>query len=127
MHRLAIIIMALISLDVHAVSPVSGKIGPVAVDIEEGSITETALSAVSEPFTEAWLDEYTSDPMMSGEILAPVLSEVLPLENPIAGEEKAGAVDILDLATGSVYSFIFRDGMIASCYPSYSAQSPELR
>ena len=45
--------------------------------------------------------------MTAGEILSPVLSSVLPLANPIAGNEKAGAVDILDLATGSVYSFIF--------------------
>lgn len=126
MRKLAFIMMALIPALIYAVSPVSGKIGPVAVGIKEGSITETALAAVSEPFTEAWLEKYTPDPMKSGEILSPVLSSALPLSNPIAGEEKAGAVDILDLATGSVYSFIFRDGRIASCYPSYASQSPEL-
>lgn len=110
----------------YGVAPVSRKIGQVIVSIESGSISETALAAVSEPFTEDWLERYTSDPMTAGEILSPVLSSVLPLANPIAGNEKAGAVDILDLATGSVYSFIFRDGKIASCYPSYSPDSPEL-
>lgn len=126
MQKIVLLLMALLSASIYAAAPVSGKIGPVAVEIEEGSMTDTVLKAVSEPFTEAWLDEYTADPMKAGEILALVLSSVLPLSNPIAGKEKAGAVDILDTATGAVYSFIFRDGKIASCYPSYSAASPEL-
>lgn len=122
---LLLLIIALIPA-LYGVAPSSRKIGPVIVSIESGSISETALAAVSEPFTEEWLERYTSDPMAAGEILSPVLSSVLPLSDPISGEEKAGAVDILDLATGSVYSFIFRDGKIASCYPSYSPDSPEL-
>ena len=122
---LLLLIIALLPA-LSGVAPSSRKIGPVIVSIEPGSISETALAAVSEPFTEDWLERYTSDPMTAGEILSPVLSSVLPLANPIAGNEKAGAVDILDLATGSVYSFIFRDGKIASCYPSYSPDSPEL-
>ena len=122
---LLLLIIALIPA-LYGVAPSSRKIGPVNVSIESGSISETALAAVSEPFTEEWLERYTSDPMAAGEVLSPVLSSVLPLANPIAGNEKAGAVDILDLATGSVYSFIFRDGKIASCYPSYSPDSPEL-
>ena len=122
---LLLLIIAFIPV-LYGVAPVSRKIGPVIVSIESGSISETALAAVSEPFTEEWLERYTSDPMAAGEVLSPVLSSVLPLANPIAGNEKAGAVDILDLATGSVYSFIFRDGKIASCYPSYSPDSPEL-
>ena len=103
MQKIVLLLMALLSASIYAAAPVSGKIGPVAVEIEEGSMTDTVLKAVSEPFTEAWL-----------------------VSNPIAGKEKAGAVDILDTATGAVYSFIFRDGKIASCYPSYSAASPEL-
>ena len=122
---LLLLIIALIPA-LYGVAPSSRKIGPVKVSIEPGSISETALAAVSEPFTEEWLERYTSDPMAAGEILSPVLSSVLPLSDPISGEEKAGAVDILDLATGSVYSFIFIDGKIASCYPSYSPDSPEL-
>ena len=104
---LLLLIIALIPA-LYGVAPSSRKIGPVIVSIESGSISETALAAVSEPFTEEWLERYTSDPMAAGEVLSPVLSSVLPLAN------------------GSVYSFIFRDGKIASCYPSYSPDSPEL-
>ena len=96
---LLLLIIALIPA-LYGVAPVSRKIGPVIVSIESGSISETALAAVSEPFTEEWLERYTSDPMAAGEVLSPVLSSVLPIANPIAGNEKAGAVDILDLATG---------------------------
>lgn len=119
-------IAILLSSPLLAVAPVSEKIGPVAVDIESGSITETALSAVSEPFTEEWLEKYTAEPMKAGEVLAPVLSSALPLDDPVAGMESSDIVDILDLTTGTVYSFLFRDGKIALCYPSYSAESPEL-
>ena len=121
---LLVIVFSLSSL--HAAVPLSESIGRIQTNVDPQSITATALNAAGEEYTEAWLDEYTADPMKAGEILAPVLSSVLPLSNPIAGKEKAGAVDILDTATGAVYSFIFRDGKIASCYPSYSAASPEL-
>ena len=59
MQKIVLLLMALLSASIYAAAPVSGKIGPVAVEIEEGSMTDTVLKAVSEPFTEAWLDEYT--------------------------------------------------------------------
>ena len=110
----------------HATAPVSPQIGAIAVSAAPGSITEKALRASSKPYTESWLEEYTASPYVFGEAYSSVLSTMLPFSNPVAGKERNGAVDILDTATGAVYSFIFRDGKIASCYPSYSAASPEL-
>ena len=112
---LLVIVFSLSSL--HAAVPLSESIGRIQTNVDPQSITATALKAAVEEYTEAWLDEYTADPMKAGEILAPVLSSVLPLSNPIAGKEKAGAVDILDLDTGSVLSFVFEDGMVAAVLP----------
>ncbi len=110
-----IIALALLSLTLSSLSaaaPVSDTIGRIQTDVREGSITEIALEAVSSPYTEEWLDAWTFDKIAFGEAYSPILSELLPFDNPVASEEKNGAVTIMDLADGTVLSFIFRNGCI---------------
>lgn len=101
----------------HATAPVSSQIGAIAVSAAQDSITEKALRASSEPYTESWLEEYTASPYVFGEAYSSVLSTMLPFSNPVAGKERNSAVDILDLDTGSVLSFVFEDGMVAAVLP----------
>ncbi len=122
----AIIAIAIAAAHLAAVAPESGSIGRVVTDVEPGSITETALAAAREPYTEEWLARYTADPIIAGEALSPYLSALLPLSNPIAGLEKDGAVELLDLDGGAKVAFIFQDGMIKAAYSSDSPQLPEL-
>ena len=121
----SLICFSLLSFSLLAVPPVSRDIGEVAIRVEEGSITETALSASSEPFTEEWLEKYTSSPYVFGEAYSEVLSAVLPLSNPVAGKERNSAVDIQDLDTGTVLSFVFADGLVAAVLPSDRAEGSE--
>ena len=118
MHKKALMPIVLsIAAVLHATAPVSPQIGAIAVSAAQGSITEKALRASSEPYTESWLEEYTASPYVFGEAYSSVLSTMLPFSNPVAGKERNGAVDILDLDTGSVLSFVFEDGMVAAVLP----------
>lgn len=115
MRKIAFLIASImIASSVHAVSPVSASIGRVQGDVKEHSITAIALRAVSEDYTEAWLDAYASDKIAFGEAYSPLLSSVLPMDNPIASEERNSAVAIMDLSTGTVLSFMFRNGRIVA-------------
>ena len=126
MKRIAIIgLSLLLTLPVHSVAPVSEGIGAIATAVEEGSITDTALKAAQEEYTESWLERYASSPLIFGEAYSSILSGLLPMGNPIAGKEKNGAVDIQDLESGAVLSFIFQDGRIAAVYPSKASELPE--
>ncbi len=109
-----------------AAAPRSDYISSVAVSVEEGSITELALKAVREEYTESWLERYTDDPILRGEVLSPALSPSLPLSNPIAGTEKGESVQIMDLDTGTVLSLVFRDGRIIAADRLETRQGAEL-
>ena len=126
MERIAIIVLCLfLALPLAALAPVSDDIGAVAVSVEEGTITDTALRAVREEYTESWLERYAASPLIFGEAYSSLLSGLLPLGNPIAGIERNGAVDIQDLESGTELSFIFQDGRLAAVYPSKVPELPE--
>ena len=112
-----LVCIILSSFPVLAVAPISGAIGEVATEVVPGSITETALEASAELYTEQWLEKYTASPYEFGEAYSDILSDLLPLQNPIAGRERNGAVDVQDLDTGTVLSFVFQDGRIAAILP----------
>ena len=126
MHRAfaAILMIMMLPFTLPAIAPSSGDIGEIAVYAEPGSITDVTLDAVREEYTEEWLEKYTASPYIFGEAYSPVLSDLLPLSNPVAGKESGGAVDILDLATGSITSFIFQDGKIQAVYPVRGISAP---
>ena len=116
--RLKTLIMSLLLvMPLYAVPPVSALIGPVTVHVEDGSLTAMALDAAAGEYTELWLEEHACDPLVFGEAYSELLSSMLPFSNPVAGIEKHGAVDILDLESGKGLSFIFRDGRLAAVYP----------
>lgn len=123
--KLVLMLTAFLSLQLYAVAPESSAIGTVAVAVGQGTITEIALEAVREEYTEEWLGKYTEDPIVSGEILSPYLSHVLPLTNPIAGLEKNSSVEILDLDGGEKVALIFHEGKIKAAY-SEVPELPEL-
>ena len=126
MERIAIIVLCLLlPLPLSALAPVSAEIGEVAVSVDDGSITDTALKAAREEYTESWLERYAASPLVFGEAYSSLLSDILPLGNPIAGIERNGAVDIQDLESGTVLSFIFQDGRLAAVYPSKVPELPE--
>lgn len=126
MERIAIIVLCLLMpLQLSALAPVSADIGVVAVSVEEGSITDTALKAVREEYTESWLERYAASPLIFAEAYSSLLSGILPLSDPIAGIERNGAVDIQDLESGTVLSFIFQEGRLAAVYPSKVPEFPE--
>lgn len=113
MLKLLLISLAFLS-PLYAVAPVSGTVGKVQCTIVPESITETALKAATEEYTEAWLDKYAVDKISFGEAYSEILSSSLPLDNPIAGEEKNNAVTLRSLADGTILSFVFADGRIAA-------------
>lgn len=110
----AIAMLLLSSIPLFASVPTSESIGRIATDVAEGSITEIALEAAGREYTEEWLDDYAVDKVSFGEAYSPLLSEVLPLDNPVAGMEKGGAVSLMSLSDGTVLSFIFRNGRIVA-------------
>ena len=112
--RKLFIAMLLLSSSAFAAVPVSQSIGRIQCEIPSGSVTEIALAAVSEEYTEAWLDEYAVDKISFGEAYSEILSASLPLDNPIAGEEKNSAVTLRSLTDGTVLSFIFQNERIAA-------------
>ncbi|MBO8436262.1 MAG: hypothetical protein IAA97_04725 [Spirochaetes bacterium] len=112
MRKLLLLILCCAPL--FAVQPRSAVIGMVQTDVQSESITAIALSAASEPYTEAWLEEYAVDKFSFGEAYSPFLSSSLPLDNPIASMEKNNAVTLRSLSDGTVISFIFQDGRIAA-------------
>ena len=112
---LKLLLILLISFSpLYAVAPVSATVGRVQCSVVPQSITEIALKAASEEYTEAWLDEYAVDKISFGEAYSELLSASLPLDNPIAGEEKNSAVTLRSLTDGTVLSFIFQNGRIAA-------------
>ncbi len=126
MERIAIIVLCLLlPLPLSALAPVSAEIGEVAVSVDDGSITDTALKAAREEYTESWLERYAASPLVFGEAYSSLLSDILPLGNPIAGIERNGAVDIQDLESGTVLSFIFQEGRLVAVYPSKAPEFPE--
>lgn len=118
MHRLASIILVLLMLQAlpAASAPVSSIIGRVQVSIKPGSISETVLNAINEPFTDEWLEKYADSSLLFASAAAPLL-QCLPLSNAIIGEERKGSVAVLSQDTGTVLSFSFREGRIVSVYP----------
>ena len=86
MRKLLLLILCCAPL--FAVQPRSAVIGMVQTDVQSESITAIALSAASEPYTEAWLEEYAVDKFSFGEAYSPFLSSSLPLDNPIASMER---------------------------------------
>ena len=112
--RKLFIAMLLLSSSAFAAVPVSQSIGRIQCEIPSGSVTEIALAAVSEEYTEAWLDEYAVDKITFGEAYSEILSSALPMTNVIAGSERNGAVTLKSLDNGTVLSFIFRNGRIVA-------------
>lgn len=114
LRTISIISVLLLAFPAFSIAPVSDDIGEVAVQVDAGSITETALSAVKEEYTGEWLGKYAASPYVFGEAYSEILSSSIPFANAIAGKERNGAVDIQDTETGSVLSFVFQDGKIAA-------------
>ena len=100
-----------------AVAPVSVALGPVQVSIEEGSLSELALEALRGEYTEEWLWEYTESPMLFAAAYSPLLHSLLPMDGVLIGEEKDGALKVLDQATGAVLSLSFCGGKLSAVTP----------
>lgn len=112
---LRLILVAIISVSpLFAVAPVSDEIGRIQTAVADDSITCIALKAAGEDYTESWLDEFAVDKISFGEAYSGILSSLLPLHDPIAGEEKNNAVTLKSLSDGTVLTFIFVDGRIAA-------------
>ena len=116
-RKLLVLCLSSLLFSLYAVSPVSQFLGEVQTAVVPGSITETALEAVREEYTEDWLDKYTSDPMVFAEAYSEELGRLLPFDTVLAGKEKNGGVTLLDQKSGTAVAFNFTDGKISAFYP----------
>ena len=117
LKRLLLFTLLLMPLPLFSIAPKSSVIGNVQIKVEEGSITEKALQAVTSDYTEEWLETYTENPLFFGEAYSELLSNLLPLSNVIAGMEENSAVDVMSLDTGAALSLVFQNDYIAAVYP----------
>ncbi len=105
-------------MPLYAVAPLSSSIGRIQTDVKDGSITAIALEAAGRSYTESWLDDYASAKVSFGEAYSEILSASLPMDNPVAGTEKNGAVTLMSLTDGTILSFVFRNGRIVAVSPA---------
>ncbi len=90
-----------------ATVPVSKTVGMVVL-VPEGR-TKIAKEAFTTPFSKEWFESFTTGDEVLALTYAPMLSEILPLENLIIGEEKNGVVKLRESDSMTVYS-VFFDG-----------------
>lgn len=97
-----------------AVAPVSSTIGKVSLSPERGSAEYLVWSAVRREYSDDWLERYTSSPVPFALAYSSALSPLLPLDNYLVSEENEGEVRVLDMESGSVITFIIKEGSITA-------------
>ncbi len=97
-----------------SVQPVSSKIGRVCVSPEKGSSEYLVWSAVKRQYSDEWLERYTSSPVPFALSYSDSLSSLLPLDDFLVSVESDGEVKVLDRESGSVITFIIKEGRITA-------------
>lgn len=113
-----VLVFALLSLTCFALSavvaPVSTSIGKVSLSPERGSAEYLVWSAVRREYSDEWLERYTSSPVPFALAYSSVLSPLLPLSDYLVSVENEGEVKVLDMESGSVITFIIKEGSITA-------------
>lgn len=113
-----ILVFALLSLLCFALSaavaPASSTIGKVSLSPERGSAEYLVWSAVRRQYSDDWLERYTSSPVPFALAYSSALSHLLPLDNYLVSEENDGEVKVLDMESGTVITFIIKEGSITA-------------
>ena len=97
-----------------SVSPVSSSIGKVCISPEKGSNEYLVLHAVKREYTDEWLEKYTQSPVAFALAYSSSLSSLLPLDDCLVSEENDGEIKVLDNKSGSVLTFLMKEGRIAA-------------
>lgn len=116
MKRVLVFALAvLLSLPLFsAVAPLSTSIGKVSLSPVRGSAEYLVWSAVRREYSDGWLERYTSSPVPFALAYSSTLSPLLPLDNYIVSEENDGEVKVLDMESGTVITFIIKEGSITA-------------
>lgn len=115
MKKLLSLIVILFSIPLFAaISPQSKLLGPVATDIEDGSITALAKEAFGSYFGAEWLEKYSVDDDLFAISYGTTLSRILPMDNLIFGKEGKDSLSFYSLDSNILISLVFSEGRIAA-------------
>ncbi len=116
MKRITVFTAVLLSsfLLFPSVAPISSVLGKISVKPEEGSAEYLVWRAVKKEYSDRWLEDYTSSPVPFALAYSSSLSSLLPLSDYLVSVENDGEVKVLDRESGTVITFIIKEGRIAA-------------
>lgn len=115
MKRLLTIALIFIAFPLcAAIAPVSQILGPVAIEIESGALSEIARNAFVDYFSPEWLEKYTVDDDLFAVSYSSTLASILPMGNLIFGKEGKDGLSFYSQDTMIEVSLVFSDGKISA-------------
>lgn len=115
MKRFLIIALMLIAFPLTAaIAPTSQRLGPVAIDVKKGSLSELAKEAFNDYFSPEWLEKYSINDDLFALTYSSTLASILPMDNLIFGKEGKNSLSFYSQDTMIEISLVFSEGKISA-------------